>query len=60
MSGEIPGVSIDIDNIPSTIEKIGGYYEYIEKPYGVENALNRGKEKVSSGIPAIIHARVTK
>ncbi|MFP3203136.1 MAG: thiamine pyrophosphate-requiring protein [Sulfolobus sp.] len=60
LSGEIPGVSIDIDNIPSTIEKIGGYYEYIEKPYEVENALNRGKEKVLSGIPAIIHARVTK
>jgi acetolactate synthase-1/2/3 large subunit len=60
LDGEVQGVTIDIDNLPSTIEKVGGYYEYIEKPYEVEEALRRGKEKVLSGIPAIIHAKVTK
>jgi len=53
-----PGAEIDIDDLPKTIESIGGYYEYVERPNEVEDALMRGKEKVKSGIPAIIHARI--
>ncbi|AWR93794.1 thiamine pyrophosphate-requiring protein [Acidianus brierleyi] len=55
-----PGSDIDIDNLPKTIESIGGFYEYIERPSEVEDALRKGKEKVKSGIPSIIHAKVIK
>ncbi|WP_373468568.1 thiamine pyrophosphate-requiring protein [Acidianus infernus] len=54
-----PGAEIDIDDLPKTIESVGGYYEYVERPSEVEEALMRGKEKVKNGIPTIVHARVT-
>ncbi|BDC17697.1 thiamine pyrophosphate-requiring protein [Acidianus sp. HS-5] len=57
---DYPGAEIDIGDLPKTVEVIGGYYEYVERPDEVEGALRRGKGKVESGTPAIIHAKVMK
>lgn len=55
---EYPGADFDIERIPSSIESIGGYYEYVEKPYELNEALKKGKEKLQSGKPVIIHIKI--
>ncbi len=55
-----PGADIDIDDLGKTIESIGGFYEYIERPSEIEDSLKKGEEKVKAGIPSIIHAKTTK
>ncbi|AWR96853.1 thiamine pyrophosphate-requiring protein [Acidianus sulfidivorans JP7] len=57
---DYPGADLDIEDLPRTIESIGGFYYYIERPDEVEEALRKGKEKVKQGIPTIIHAKVMK
>ncbi|AWR96980.1 thiamine pyrophosphate-requiring protein [Acidianus sulfidivorans JP7] len=55
---EYPGADFDIERLPSSIEAIGGYYEYVEKPSDLLSSLNKGKEKIKSGKPAIIHVKI--
>lgn len=55
---EYPGADFDIEKLPSAIEVIGGYYEYVEKPYELNEALKKGKEKLLAGKPVIIHIKV--
>lgn len=56
---EYPGADFDIEKIPSSIESIGGYYEYVEKPHELNEALKKGKEKLQSGKPVLIHLKIS-
>ncbi|MBW9141645.1 MAG: thiamine pyrophosphate-requiring protein [Candidatus Aramenus sp.] len=55
-----PGAEIDIGELPSTIEKVGGKYFYVERAEEVEGSLRKAKEEVERGRPAIVHAKVVK
>ncbi|ARM75629.1 thiamine pyrophosphate-requiring protein [Acidianus manzaensis] len=55
---EYPGADFDIEKIPSSIESIGGYYEYAERPDELLESLKKGVEKIRLGKPVIVHAKI--
>ncbi len=55
-----PGAEIDIGELPSTVEKVGGKYFYVERSEEVESALIKAKEDVEKGRPAIVHVRTLR
>ncbi len=57
---EYPGADLDVGDIPSTVEKVGGVYIRVERPEEVRPALLRGKEEVSRGRATVVHALVAK
>lgn len=55
-----PGTAFQRHRIGATVEAFGGYFELVEKADQVEEALNRGKEKVEKGTTTVLQFIVDK